>query len=97
MTHLLLALLAGLVGGLTGAAVRHWWPPRRARITMLIPLPEMQPGHVHADPDGKEWVALQRTWQKDSDGGGVLTATYAEGGTPADPRIKYRITEDGPR
>lgn len=87
MIDLLWALLAGAAGGLSARLI-----PRRVKITRLLPLPQTEPGHVHADPDGKEWVALQRTWQKDNDGGGTLTVTYAEGGTPADPRVKYRIT-----
>lgn len=92
MSDLLLPLLLGAVGGLSGAAASRWWPRRKVTVTRLLPLPQTEPGHVHADPDGKEWVALQRTWQKDNDGGGTLTVTYAEGGTPVDPRVKYRIT-----
>lgn len=84
-------VLAAFLGAVSGALIAARLRPRRVKVTRLLPLPETQPGRIHTDPDGREWVALQRTYDTSPERGAVLTVIYAEGGTPADPRVRYRM------
>ncbi len=63
------------------------WPRRRPP---QHPLLATKPGQAYTDDRGQEWVALQASYST-GDGGVVLTATFALGGSAADPRVRYRL------